>query len=192
MPNQQTILACIFLRTEEKCMSANRWSGVHGKNSGLDGDKTSTGAVCYAGSQGWSVNGRRKLYVGDKTSPCPKCVQPGVIASGDLRQTNPQGRAVAVDGSPVRCGCAAGANYVIAAGTPSTADFVSAQNLPARQSSSLNTLRFQCADDDDGRLMIACRYVLMFPDGHTETGSTDNQGMTEWHFAEFAKNINLI
>ena len=85
-------------------MSDNRWSGVHGKNSGLDGDKTSTGAVCYAGSQGWSVNGRRKLYVGDKTSPCPKCGQPGVIASGDLRQTNPQGRAVAVDGSPVRCG----------------------------------------------------------------------------------------
>ncbi|WP_109728891.1 PAAR domain-containing protein [Edwardsiella tarda] len=73
-------------------MSDNRWSGVHGKNSGLDGDKTSTGAVCYAGSQGWSVNGRRKLYVGDKTSPCPKCGQPGVIASGDLRQTNPQGR----------------------------------------------------------------------------------------------------
>ncbi|WP_071999987.1 PAAR domain-containing protein [Raoultella planticola] len=66
-------------------MSDNRWSGVHGKNSGLDGDKTSTGAVCYAGSQGWSVNGRRKLYVGDKTSPCPKCGQPGVIASGDLR-----------------------------------------------------------------------------------------------------------
>ncbi len=48
-------------------MYDNRWSGVHGKNSGLDGDKTSTGAVCYAGSQGWSVNGRRKLYVGDKT-----------------------------------------------------------------------------------------------------------------------------
>ncbi|KFD03891.1 hypothetical protein GKAS_02184 [Kluyvera ascorbata ATCC 33433] len=39
--------------------------------------------------------------------------------------------------------------------------------------------------------MIACRYVLMFPDGHTETGITDNEGMTEWHSAESAENINL-
>ncbi|MBC0855577.1 hypothetical protein [Pantoea stewartii] len=50
-------------------MSDNRWSGVHGKNSGLDGDKTSKGAVCYAGSQGWSVNGRQKLYVVIKRHP---------------------------------------------------------------------------------------------------------------------------
>jgi len=82
-------------------MSDNRWSGVHGKNFGLDGDKT---------------------------SPCPKCGQPGVIASGDLRQTNPQGRAVVVNGSPVRCGCATGTNFVIAAGNPSTAKIVSAQS----------------------------------------------------------------
>ncbi|EJG2386052.1 PAAR domain-containing protein [Kluyvera ascorbata] len=171
-------------------MSGNRWSGVHGKNSGLDGDKTSTGAVCYAGSQGWSVNGRRKLYVGDKTSSCPRCGQPGVIVSGDPRQTNPQGRAVVVYGSPVRCGCAEGTNYVIAAGNPLTAKIISAQSQPVQQPSSRNTLRFQCADDD-GRLMIACRYVLMFPDGHTETGITDNEGMTEWHSAESAENINL-
>lgn len=167
-------------------MSDNRWSGVHGKNSGLDGDKTSTGAVCYAGSQGWSVNGRRKLYVRDKTSPCPKCGQPGVIASGDLRQTNPEGRA----GSPVRCGCATGTNFVIAAGNPSTAKIVSVQSQSVRQSSSRNTLRFQCADDD-GRLIMDCRYVLMFPDGHSETGNTDSQGMTEWHYAESAENINM-
>lgn len=144
-------------------MSDSRWSGVHGKNSGLDGDKT---------------------------SPCPKCGQPGVIASGDLRQTNPQGRAVAVDGSPVHCACATGTNFVIAAGNPSTAKIIGAQSQSGQQSSSRNTLRFQCADDD-GRLMVDCRYVLMFPDGHTETGNTDNQGMTEWHYAESAENINL-
>lgn len=167
-------------------MSDNRWSGVHGKNSGLDGDKTSTRAVCYAGSQGWSVNGRRKLYVGDKTSPCPKCGQPGVIASGDLRQTNPQERAVAVDGSPVGCGCATGTNFVIAAGNPSTTKIIGAQSQSGQQPSSRNTLRFQCADDD-GRLMVDYRYVLMFPDRHTETGNRDNQGMTAWHYAESAE-----
>ncbi len=48
MPNRQTISACTFLRTEEKRMSDNRWSGVHGKNSGLDGDETSTGQYVMA------------------------------------------------------------------------------------------------------------------------------------------------
>lgn len=171
-------------------MSDNRWSGVHGKNSGLDGDKTSTGAVCYAGSQGWSVNGRQKLYVGDKTSLCPKCGQAGVIVSGDPRQTNPQGRAVAVDRSPVRCGCAAGTNFVIAAGDPATAKITGMQSQPAQDLSSRNAIRFQCADDS-GRLMADCRYILMFPDGHTETGTTDDQGVTGWHLADTVENINL-
>ncbi|OSN08322.1 hypothetical protein AU511_01715 [Lonsdalea iberica] len=78
----------------------------------------------------------------------------------------------------------------MAAGNPSTAKIVSAQSQSVQQPSSRNTLRFQCADDD-GRLMVDCRYVLMFPDGHTETGNTDSQGMTECHFSESAENINL-
>ncbi|WP_312311455.1 PAAR domain-containing protein [Atlantibacter sp.] len=171
-------------------MSDNRLSGVHGKNSGLDGDKTSTEAVRYAGSQGWSLNGRRKLYVGHKMSTCPKCEQSRVTSSGVLRQTNPQERAVAVDGSPVRCGCATGTNVVIAGGNLSTAKIVSVQSQFAQQTLLRNTLRFRCADDDC-RHMVGCRYVLMFPDGHTEIGNTDNHGMTEWHFAVSAESINL-
>lgn len=170
-------------------MSDNGWSGVHGKNSGLDGNKTSTGIVCYAGSQGWSVSGRRKLYVGDKTSPCPGCGQPGGIGSGDSQQNNPQGIAVLVHGSSILYGCAEGTNYVIAAGNKPTAKIIIPQSQTAQQSASRNTLRFQCADD--GRLTIVCRYVLMFPVGHTETGITDNEGMTGWHSAESFENINL-
>ncbi|MBC0855576.1 hypothetical protein [Pantoea stewartii] len=113
-----------------------------------------------------------------------------MIASGDLRQTTPQGRAVVVDGSPVRCGCATGTNFVIAAGNPLTAEIVSAQSQSGQRPSSRSTFRFQCADDD-GRLVVDCRYALVFPDGHTETGNTDNQGMTAWHYAESAENINL-
>ncbi|KAJ96072.1 hypothetical protein DF41_13770 [Raoultella planticola] len=79
---------------------------------------------------------------------------------------------------------------MIAAGNPSTAKIIGAQSPSGQQPSSRNTLRFQCADDD-GRLMVDCRYVLMFPDGHTETGKTDNQGMTEWHYADSVENINL-
>ncbi len=95
--------------------SVNRGCSVHGKNVGLDGDKTSTGATCFAGRSGFTVMGMLKLYVGDKTSPCPNCGKVGVIASGDHRQTN--GVAVAVDGSPITCGCPSGTNVLIAPAT---------------------------------------------------------------------------
>jgi len=75
-------------------MSDNKWSSEHGKNSRLDGDKTSS---------------------------CSKYRQLRVIASDVLRQTNSQGLAVAVDGSAVRCGGALGTDFVIAAGNLLTA-----------------------------------------------------------------------
>ncbi|WP_312690266.1 hypothetical protein [Kosakonia sp.] len=83
-----------------------------------------------------------------------------------------------------------GTNDAIAADNPLTAKIICAQSQPAEQLSSHHTL-LQCADYDDGRMIIACRYVLMFPDGHTEKGSTDNEGIAEWHFAESAENIKL-
>lgn len=93
----------------------NRGCTVHGKNVGLDGDKTSTGSRCIAARPGMSVMGKLKLYIGDKTTPCPKCGKIGVIATGDHRQTN--GEAVAVDGSIIHCDCPEGSNFLIAPGT---------------------------------------------------------------------------
>lgn len=95
--------------------SVNRGCTVHGKNVGLHGDKTSTGAQCIAARPGMSVMGKWKLYIGDKTTPCPKCGEVGVIVSGDPRCSN--GAAVAVDGAEIHCGCPQGTNFLIAPGT---------------------------------------------------------------------------
>jgi len=95
--------------------SVNRGCTVHGKYVGLHGDKTSTGAQCIAARPGMSVMGLWKLYIGDKTTPCPKCGKVGVIVSGDPRCSNSV--AVAVDGAEIRCGCPQGTNFLIAPGT---------------------------------------------------------------------------
>ncbi|HCM9559908.1 TPA: PAAR domain-containing protein [Enterobacter cloacae] len=95
--------------------SVNRGCTVHGKNVGLHGDKTSTGARCIAARPGMSVMGLWKLYIGDKTTPCPKCGKVGVIVSGDPRCSN--SAAVAVDGAEILCGCPLGTNFLIAPGT---------------------------------------------------------------------------
>jgi uncharacterized Zn-binding protein involved in type VI secretion len=95
--------------------SVNRGYTVHGKNVGLHGDKTSTGSECIATRPGFTVMGKLKLYIGDKTTPCPKCGKVGVIVTGDHRQTN--GVAVAVDGAVINCGCPSGSNFLIAPGT---------------------------------------------------------------------------
>ncbi|WP_338563723.1 DUF2235 domain-containing protein [Erwinia sp. E_sp_B04_7] len=88
---------------------------IHGKNVGLHGDRTSTGAQCIAARPGMSVMGLLKLYIGDKTTPCPKCGEVGIIVDGDHRHSN--SAAVAVDGSAIRCGCPQGTNFLIAPGT---------------------------------------------------------------------------
>jgi hypothetical protein len=62
-----------------------------------------------------SVMGLWKLYIGDKTTPCPKCGKVGVIVSGDPRCSN--SAAVAVDGAEILCGCPQGTNFLIAPGT---------------------------------------------------------------------------
>lgn len=172
---------------------SNRMSFVHGKNSGLDGDKTTTGATCIAGSGSrWTVNGRRKLYVGDKTTRCPKCGESGVIVTGDSRQTNPQQRAVAINGSLVLCKCPSGSNHVIAGGGPPMAKASASEtktSVPANVTSR-NTIRFKCAEDN-GTSIPKSRYVLIFPDGRSEEGLTDTQGFTEWHYADSSDNVSL-
>nr|WP_314688711.1 DUF2235 domain-containing protein [uncultured Pantoea sp.] len=62
-----------------------------------------------------SVMGLLKLYIGDKTTPCPKCGEVGVIVDGDYRHSN--SAAVAVDGSAILCRCPQGTHFLIAPGT---------------------------------------------------------------------------
>ncbi|MBT2052167.1 PAAR domain-containing protein [Enterobacter asburiae] len=105
-----------------------RGCSVHGKNVGLHGDKTTSGAQCIAARPGMSVMGLLKLYIGDKTTPCPKCGKVGIIVDGDHRCSNSV--AVAVDGAEIRCGCPQGTNFLIAPGTIPQLSAASARMAP--------------------------------------------------------------
>lgn len=88
-------------------------SDCYGRGTALEGDKTTTGAECIASMSNDTEHGRRVVRVGDKTTPCPKCGEVGVIVSGEPRDTN-NGKMAAVDGSIVRCACPSGSNWIIA------------------------------------------------------------------------------
>lgn len=93
-------------------MSTSRPS-VFGKAMALDGDKTTTGAICIATIQTASANNKRMLRVGDPTTRCPKCGETGKVVTGETLFDN-HGKAQAVHGSIVQCGCPFGANIVLA------------------------------------------------------------------------------
>ncbi|MGY2184450.1 PAAR domain-containing protein, partial [Pseudomonas agarici] len=87
---------------------------VNGMGQGLDGDRTTTGAVCISSlpsaTQG---GGRGVLRLGDKTTPCPLCGKAGVIVES-LPAMKWMGVATALDGARVHCGCPPGRNRLIA------------------------------------------------------------------------------
>lgn len=86
----------------------------NGKGWGLHGDKTSTGAVCFATKSDYSDCGKWVLQVGDQTTPCPKCGEVGVIATGDDTFTGMGANPLAHDGSIISCGCADGSHFLLA------------------------------------------------------------------------------
>ncbi|WP_225923078.1 PAAR domain-containing protein [Pseudomonas xantholysinigenes] len=86
---------------------------IFGKGQGLEGDLTSTGAICIASQARGKVGGRRWLLQGDKTTACPHCGEEGTLVNGETRWRQ-DGIPSVVDGTPVKCGCPPGSNYVIA------------------------------------------------------------------------------
>lgn len=160
------------------------------------GDKTSYGEIISA-TASWFEGSKATARTGDKAS-CSKCNGYFEILASAQDGTE-EGKAYVATGDRVLCRCPD--HYVYGSATQSTSTdigYLTSRNtsqspVPAQQaqdSSARNCIRFQCAGDD-GQPMAGCRYTLMFPDGHTETGNTDNQGMTAWHYAESAENINL-
>lgn len=85
----------------------------YGRGQALQGDRTTTGAICCSTLPNCTEYGRGVIRVGDKTTACPKCGKQGVIADGEPR-VNWMGQTSAVDGSVVICGCPHGTNRVIA------------------------------------------------------------------------------
>ncbi|WP_460415677.1 PAAR domain-containing protein [Pseudomonas sp. microsymbiont 2] len=86
---------------------------LEGKGQAVDGDVTTTGAICIASGEGYICDGRKVLRVGDSTTECPLCCQPGVVVEGYLGWIS-DGQPLAMDGSLVACGCPNGSNRVVA------------------------------------------------------------------------------
>lgn len=88
---------------------------IHGRGKALSCDRTTTGAKLISSIplNRYSVHGFAVIRQGDKTTPCPKCGQPGVVVEGEpcwSIMTVP----VAVDRCEVRCACPPGSNRIIA------------------------------------------------------------------------------
>jgi len=86
---------------------------LEGKGQAVDGDVTTTGAVCIATGAGYLDEGRMVLREGDHTTPCPLCGQVGTVAEG-VDHFISDGQRVAMDGALVVCGCSPGSNRVVA------------------------------------------------------------------------------
>ncbi|MGB8972378.1 MAG: PAAR domain-containing protein, partial [Pseudomonas capeferrum] len=103
-----------------------------GKGQAVDGDITTTGAVCIAAGHGYLSNGRRVLREGDRTTRCPRCGEQGTVVEG-IRCFISGGQAVAMDGALVACGCPSGSNRVVAplgAAMPSLQAFANSCAVP--------------------------------------------------------------
>jgi len=159
-------------------------------------DKTSYGEIIPA-TASWPEGSKTTARTGDKAS-CRKCNGYfEILASAQDRAE--EGKASAATGDRVLCRCPD--HYVYGSATQSTSTGTGSliscntrqSSIPTQQaqdSGAHNCIRVQCAGDD-GLQMAGCRHTLIFPDGRPEAGVTDEQGMTGWHYAESAENINL-
>lgn len=86
-------------------------ANLGGKGQALDGDSTTTGAVCVASSVRYKDHGRAVLRVGDSTTRCPRCGETGTVVDG-LPIFVCEGQVVAIDGSLIDCACPSGLNRV--------------------------------------------------------------------------------
>jgi uncharacterized Zn-binding protein involved in type VI secretion len=108
---------------------------IHGKRQALDGDLTTTGAVCIASTSSYQAGKRRALRLGDVTTRCPKCKKAGVIVDG-VPFFVIQGKPAVVEGARVHCECPDGSNRVIAQSSPAASSHSTQAASPASVSPS--------------------------------------------------------
>ncbi len=160
------------------------------------GDKTSYGEIVSA-TASWFEGSKAIARTGDKAS-CRRC-RGNFDIFASAQDWAEEGKAFVATGDKVLCRCRD--HYVYGSATQFTgtdAGSVITRNsrelpMPAQQakdSDSRSCIRVECAADD-GQGLAHCRYTLMFPDGRTEKGVTDGLGVTRWHFAESAVDIEL-
>ncbi|MCY1300980.1 PAAR motif protein [compost metagenome] len=173
-------------------------ANIHGRGEGVDGDKTTTGAICIGSLPEMTTAGRSVLRLDDVTTPCPKCGKVGKIAEGDVR-FRCHGLPVAVDGMLIICGCPPGSNRLIAplgewlgAGELSSARSAQQDTQPAAQQAAPTTQSsrqsiapefgqmfaqaFAIADSETGQ-PLANREFVAVVDGREISGATDAGGL---------------
>ncbi|MBX8461774.1 PAAR domain-containing protein [Enterobacter sp. RIT637] len=170
--------------------SEHRGCIIHGKNVGLHGDKTSTGSECIATRPGFTVMGKLKLYIGDETTPCPKCGEVGVIVSGDHRVSNEEG--VAVDGSEIHCGCPRGTNFLIAPDTVEvyTPSWATAPVNPvqhAQAAKKQNSFADTCQPDDNPLLNGVYIWTEITDAGHAFVSVHENNSIYVYTYGRFGR-----
>lgn len=170
--------------------SEHRGCIIHGKNVGLHGDKTSTGSECIATRPGFTVMGKLKLYIGDETTPCPKCGEVGVIVSGDYRVSNEEG--VAVDGSEIHCGCPRGTNFLIApdtveVNTPSWATAPVEPVQHAQAAKKQNTFANTCKPKDNPLLNGVYIWTEITDAGHAFVSVHENNSIYVYTYGRFGR-----
>lgn len=169
---------------------------IDGREQGLDGDVTTTGAICHASLVQTSLeDGRMALRLGDKTSSCGVCGQVGEIVEGDDSFTW-DGIPTAVHDALVLCACPPGTNRLIAsrsgrAGASRAApDAAAAPHPTMRTPNTPSSLyphttpapgkifagAFAIRDSETGQL-LANRTFRATVDGQQKSGTTDSNGM---------------
>ncbi|WP_072033975.1 PAAR domain-containing protein [Rahnella aquatilis] len=160
------------------------------------GDETSYGKIISATAT-WFEENKAIARTGDMAS-CSKCNGMFQILAS-AQDWVEDGKAYVATGDRVLCRCPD--HYVFGSTTQFTSTgtgFLASSNTSqssvptqhAQDASARNCIRFKCTGDD-GQVMAGSRYTLMFPDGRSEAGVTDEYGITGWHFSESAENINL-
>lgn len=186
--------------------------GIHNREQGLDGDATTTGAICHASLVQSSLEqGRMALRLGDKTSPCGVCGQIGEIVEGDSRFVW-LGIPTAVHNALVLCACPPGTNRLIAsrsgragaarvAPTPATPRHVTpTSSTPpslyphtTRASGRVFVRTFVIRDSETGQPLVNRAFVARV-DGQQKTGITDSYGLArvEGSSAESVVSLHVV
>lgn len=158
---------------------------IFGKSMALDGDKTSTGATCIATVRTAIADNKQMLRVGDPTTKCPQCGKTGKVITGENRVVN-HGKAQAVHGSLVQCGCPIGVNFVIASDPVRVEHSIFSNHLSSIASDSKTNsnkdsyrIRYLC-QSDDGEILSNSTYYFYLNNGERIVGKTDNDGYTDW------------
>jgi uncharacterized Zn-binding protein involved in type VI secretion len=167
---------------------------IGGREQGLDGDKTTTNAICFSSlPQAHLEDGRGALRLGDKTSPCGLCGQIGEIVEGE-KSFKWDGIPTALHNAMVMCGCPPGTNRLIApsrtksgsnrdgASTPPKANTGSSNVVPYPLAKGIQPVgktwarSFFVTHSETGQPLANRKYIATV-DGQQRNGATDSNGI---------------